>query len=616
MEEQNKEIVKEQPKKVNKTKKKSTKPPSNVKKSDFEQLKDDISARKEQKQKAKKQKGVENQKRKAQKRIELARIKAQKKAEKARIKAEKQKELKKKKIEAKALKEERKEKRKERKELLRHETKAQRAKRIREERAKKQQLKKQKTQAKIQHKEQKRQAKERRKEEKAKRKYQRKREKQRGFGGWLAAVITLGVAVLALGTLLTLNYFIPEQTGVQLEGNYQKSYYSFVECVDNMDLNLSKLTVSEGVEEEQRLFVEIIVDSELAENNLSDLPIADENKYNLSRFINQVGDYSKTLNKKLIEGGVLTDKEREDISQMQKITSLLKDSLYQLNVSAEGYDFTKLLNKNSDLINKSFGEMENLSIEYPHLIYDGAFSDSLKNPTLIIEGEEITKSQAVDILKDIFTKYGEIEISSAEESKGDYKVYYLEGNFKDGSNIYATISKNGGKLVQFSMQSYCKQVNVGEDECIQTAKEFIESLDIKNMRPVWIQFNENSATINFSYEQEGVIIYKDLVKVKVCLQDSVVIGLEATSYYSNHKERAIPTFKISKEDALARVSSNLYIYSIKQTLIPFGQTQERAAYEFVGDYNGSTYYVYIDALTGEELQIFKVIDSKDGKIMY
>ena len=54
--------------------------------------------------------------------------------------------------------------------------------------------------------------------------------------------------------------------------------------------------------------------------------------------------------------------------------------------------------------------------------------------------------------------------------------------------------------------------------------------------PVWINLSNNVYTINFASEVGGVIIYSDLVKVRVCAETEMIIGMEANSYYSTKKD--------------------------------------------------------------------------------
>ena len=114
--------------------------------------------------------------------------------------------------------------------------------------------------------------KEREKKEKAERKERRRRERAEGkesknrtpgFGGWLAAVVSLSVAVLALGAIVTVGYFDLADSKTSLTESYRVAVYEFSENVESMSTGLSKARIADGAEM-QRLLADVLVHSELA----------------------------------------------------------------------------------------------------------------------------------------------------------------------------------------------------------------------------------------------------------------------------------------------------------------------------------------------------------------
>ena len=92
-----------------------------------------------------------------------------------------------------------------------------------------------------------------------------------------------------------------------------------------------------------------------------------------------------------------------------------------------------------------------------------------------------------------------------------------------------------------------------------------------------------SLTVNLAYTQDNVVIYPDLIKVKVALDNGEVLGMEATNYYNSHKDkREIAKAKISKEDALKSVNPKLEISSVDMAIIPTEWGTENYCYEIKG----------------------------------
>ena len=47
----------------------------------------------------------------------------------------------------------------------------------------------------------------------------------------------------------------------------------------------------------------------------------------------------------------------------------------------------------------------------------------------------------------------------------------------------------------------------------------------------------NRKPINYAYVQNNVVIYSDLIKVKIALDNGEVLGIESTGYLNNHTTR-------------------------------------------------------------------------------
>ena len=68
-------------------------------------------------------------------------------------------------------------------------------------------------------------------------------------------------------------------------------------------------------------------------------------------------------------------------------------------------------------------------------------------------------------------------------------------------------------------------------------------------------------------------------------------------------------------EAFDKVNVKLDVQDERVTVIPLGNGRETLAYEFIGTYNGSVYYVYVDADTLKEVEIYKVVDTEQGRLL-
>ncbi len=455
-------------------------------------------------------------------------------------------------------------------------------------------------------------------EEKARKTEQKRRDKEqnRGRGGYIAAIISLGIATLVLSSVLTFTFLMPTESDNTLEASYHRSFYDAVEQVNNMDLNLSKVLATKDKATIQGYLLDLAVNSELAENDIGELPLHDENKYYTTKLINQIGDFAKYLNKKLANGESLLDSDLNALKRLYEANASLKDTLYKsMSNMDEDFSFASMEDDGDNILLQNLNELQNLSVEYPELIYDGPFSDGLdKKEIKGLKNTPVTQADAKDKFIRIFASYGVTDVTLEGESQGVIECYNVSGTVKE-ENLYAEFSKMGGELIMFDYQGSCGEVNYMEDSAREKAEEFLASLGLKNMKAVWSNLGDNVYTFNFAFEQDEVVVYSDLIKVRVCAETNMVIGLEASTYYTNHTERVISTPKISEKEAKENVLEGLEIQNERIALIPIGNSSEKLCYEFEGEMNGETFYVYIDALNGRQVEMFKVIQSSDGSLL-
>ena len=587
----------------------------------------------ESKKKAKLSKQKANKKAKRQKllkREEKKRLALEKREQKKQARLKRIEDRKARREELEKLKLQKREERIKRRDELKHETKKQREKRLADQRHKKQELRRERLaekQAKRAQLLEERRVKRTQKAEERKQKREmraqerrEKREKSRGIGGWLAAVISLGCAVLVLGGLLTYTIFTPMDEYLAVSTKEQQSFYDLVGYVDAIDVNLSKLVVSKDDEKRQKLLGDIRVQSSLATESISSLSIKDEDKFYTTKFINQINDFSKYLSEKLIDGEKLTADDINTLKDMYEVNNSLRLSLSELASKLdENYDFKSLFEgKESDVIISKFKELESNAVDYPHMIYDGAFSDGTTNKTAnYINGlEEVTKLQAEEAFKKYFSDYNLKSVELIGETVGEViQTYNFEGVDDEDVLISAQITKKGGKLVEFNYFKECNDDKISIDKSIEIANNFLEKVGYKSIKAVWTADSGNVITINYASTVNGVICYPDLIKVNVCRERGIVSGMEASSYIYNHVDRKIGQASVSLSDAKAKVSNEINVQTSRLAVIPKGQGKEVLAYEFTGLSNGSTYYVYIDAISGKEVDIFKVIETTEGLLL-
>jgi germination protein YpeB len=135
------------------------------------------------------------------------------------------------------------------------------------------------------------------------------------------------------------------------------------------------------------------------------------------------------------------------------------------------------------------------------------------------------------------------------------------------------------------------------------------------MIPTYGQHHDGMAVFNFAYEDGDYIVYPDLIKVKVSLATGNPIGFEALNYLVAHRERDLKEPKLSLEEARKLVNKNLEITSERLAVIPGKSGNEIECYEFKGNFDNDSFIIYINANTGKEEDILRILDTDNGTMV-
>lgn len=430
--------------------------------------------------------------------------------------------------------------------------------------------------------------------------------------------------VIALIVVAILGYNLLNQKRVYAttkENEYNMAFYEVVEYVQNLKTYLAKSMISKSAEHGAEMLTHVWREANLAQAYLGMLPIESQELENTEKFLNQVSEYSYSLSRKNIEGNALTDDDINKIKEMYNYSNDLANTLNEmadeLNNGTLTWNDLMRNTEGSEITEVStFDVVEENFHEYTGLIYDGAFSEHLtsvekKGLTGDEIDEETVKKKAEEFI-------GKDKIKSTQNNgyveNGDIPVYRFEMTLKDDQKIGISISKKGGHVVFLNSNREVKENKISEQDAVSKGKEYLASKGFNNMQETYYMKQNGFITINYAYKQGDVIMYADLIKVKIALDNGEVIGLETTGYLNNHHDRTIPTQKISIENARKKLSSKAQVTSEGLAMIPTEWKTEKFCYEFKGKIEDIDFIAYINAETGEEEDILIVTNSENGTL--
>lgn len=434
--------------------------------------------------------------------------------------------------------------------------------------------------------------------------------------------------VLLLTLCVATGYYaftLREKYNNKNNNDYTESFSNLVNYVNNVENYLAKAMISKSNEHAAQTLTQIWRDSNLAIVYLSRIPLENEGLSQTAKFLNQVSDYSYSLSRKNIEGGELEEGDFENLKSLHNYCMNLENTLNQL--SDELYSGEINWENLSNGINTEFAQaVDNVSVfsniddnlnEYEGLIYDGAYSDHVnKQEKVGLTGREIDENEAKEEVKQfIGEEYVETINSNGFMENAEIPSYDFTVKLKDRDESYSVmISKKGGHIVESSLDREVTEEKISQAEANEIGKAYLSDKGFKNMKETYFIKQGNVVTVNYAYNDNGIIVYPDLIKVRIALDNGEILGIETTGYLNSHQERAYKQPVITIDQARASLNTDLEIKSENMAIIPTEWKTEIFCYEFKGSVEGKDFLVYINCETGKEEDILVILDTPGGTL--
>lgn len=393
----------------------------------------------------------------------------------------------------------------------------------------------------------------------------------------------------------------------QMDAVYFRAYYDLLDGANDLGITLRKIGVSNSAKLQQDMLCRVRLVAELAEDDLSAFEIQGDGVMNARKFINQLGDFSHSLALKLASGEKLSASDKQTLFKLSKVADVYRVALENAgNAVKDGKTFTSGA---LDVFGGAFDTFSEPSLDYPEMIYDGPFSSALegREPQGLV-GDEISQDRAQAVLQEIFKPQHIRNVAFLGEGNGDIKTFDFTFESDAGSS-FAQIARKGGMLVDYVTapeQTQNASATEAHVTCQRAAIDFASQAGFCDMQVVWSSSEGGECVVNLVPMQDGAILYPDIVKVKIRESDRMPIGLNSSHYAMNHRTRHILPPRVPQSVARGVVSLD-NVSQGRLALIPLRESAEVLAYEFECQQDG-TYYIYVDAHTGEEVNILYVLD--------
>lgn len=438
-------------------------------------------------------------------------------------------------------------------------------------------------------------------------------------------VIVVAISIIAI--LLGVSLYQKQKTiDTATQNNYNMAFYEVVNHMQDVQNYLAKSLISKSSENGAETLTNVWREANLTQTYLSMLPLESQELENTQKFLNQVGDYSYSLSRKTIKHDELTEDDLNNLEELHGYSVELSNTLNQLSEDLNSGRITwrdltsdktsPFAQEVSNISKDSFSNLQESFREYSGLIYDGAYSEHLANGAKkAVTGSEISEDKAEQRVREFLgnDKVKELTRLGLSENS-NIPGFNFSIKDKDDHNINIAITQIGGHIISMNSDRGVEVESITQEEANEIGKNFLNEKGFPNMKETYYLKQEGIVTINYAYSQNGVVMYPDLIKVKIALDNGEILGIETTGYLNSHQERDISKIKIDKETAKTKLNKDLQIMSEGLAVIPTEWQTEILCYEFKGKIKDTEFLVYINAENGDEEDILIITNTPNGTL--
>ena len=413
--------------------------------------------------------------------------------------------------------------------------------------------------------------------------------------------------VLAVGLALTAGIAArgairADKLKARLREVYDGAVLSALRQLEDMELNIEKALLSETGAENQYLNL-VSAGAAQVQRSLSLLPLSHTATRNAVKLANQAADYAGVL----LREEALTDADADNLSRLVSACADCASALYgaRNDLSAQAVAGLDPFYPEGD------APSYDSAVAYPTLIYDGPFSDARETGAALALGpKSVTREEAMQIARDYVGDDRVVSVSPGADMGGGIPCYGVTVQLSDIS-LQLAVTRQGGKVLWMAPDTADFAQEKTVEQCRESALRFLELRGYAPMESTYFQVYQGVAVISFAAKQGDTLLYPDLVKVQLRLDTAQVVGVEARNYLQNHGPRGLMTPELTQDQARQALNPRFSADTGRLCLIPT-DSGEKLCYEFRGVCGGETYLCYINAQTGRQEELLKVVEGETG----
>ncbi|OXM88090.1 germination protein YpeB [Paenibacillus rigui] len=404
---------------------------------------------------------------------------------------------------------------------------------------------------------------------------------------------------------------------IKAENSYQRAFHDLSFHVDKLHTELGNTLAVNTTSQDayKKGLINVWRITSQAQNEISQLPLTLLPFNKTEEFLANMANFSYRAAVRDLSKSPLTPEEMSTLNALYQHSSEISTDLRDMQSKVLQNNLrwmdveTALATEKQPLDNAiidGFQTVDKKVSEYSDVKWSPTLLNVFqKNDMNMLSGAEMNADQIKEKAAQFLNLQDPSAIQVVENGKGteyqSFSVSVPKQNTTDG--IHMDFARKGGELLWFSSTRPVTEKKLDIRQARDAAAEFLDAHNYKDMTAVSYDEYGNVGNIIFASRNQNVVNFIDKVGVKVALDDGEVIGLQATDYVFNHKDRQMKAPKLTAEEARKSLNPQLKVSNETLALIRNDVKEEVLCYQYLGTINGGLYRIYINADNGTEEKV-------------
>lgn len=230
-----------------------------------------------------------------------------------------------------------------------------------------------------------------------------------------------------------------------------------------------------------------------------------------------------------------------------------------------------------------------------------------------LTGPSVTAQQALEIARTFVGEDRFVSAAPAPNTSGAIPAFGVTV-MTDGLQLNLEVTVTGGKILWMMPETASFAQLMSVEACTAASDRFLRERGFGDMKLIATQVYDGLCVATYAAVQDGVVLYPDMIRVQTRMDEGDVVGFEAHQYWMNHASRELPSPTVSEGEARQGLSQAVSVAGEGELCLISWRQSERLCWSFHVSRDGTSYMIFIDAFTGRELEVVRIIRQPDGTL--